>query len=184
MLVSDRTSKSQPSFSFKNRIYRLLWNFSYLLLIRYTPVYLRFWRVFIYKLFGAQIRGRVNIYPKAKIWSPQNLVMEDGSCIANDAIIYNQAVITLNNKCLISQGAHLCAGTHNYETETFDLITSPITVGKNAWICAEAFVCPGVNIAEGAVLGARSFAFKNLDEYCVYSGNPAIKIKKRQINCK
>ncbi|MDY6927558.1 MAG: putative colanic acid biosynthesis acetyltransferase [Pseudomonadota bacterium] len=179
MLVSGRTSRKQASFSLKNRLYRLIWKTVYLLLIEYTPVFMRGWRVNLYKLFGAKITGRVNIYPKAIIWSPSNLVMKEGSCIANGAIIYNQDLITLGKRALISQGAHICTGTHDYNSINFDLKTKPIEIKDDAWICAEAFICPGVKVGEGAVLGARAFTHQDLDSWCVYTGNPARKIRKR-----
>jgi putative colanic acid biosynthesis acetyltransferase WcaF len=180
--IAVRLKKSSPSFTLGNRLYRGLWGLVYCLLIRYTPIMFRGWRIFIYKLFGADINGRVNIYPKAIIWSPQNLEMRDGSCIANNTVIYNQDKITLLQGSLISQGAHLCTGTHNFESINFDLVTSPITVGEKAWICAEAFIGPGVTVREGAVLGARAVAFKDLEKWTVYTGNPAMEIKKR-IRC-
>lgn len=53
-------------------------------------------------------------------------------------------------------------------------------VGAYAWICARACVAPGVNIAEGAVLGLASAAAHDLDRWTVYAGSPAIKVKERK----
>ena len=62
---------------------------------------------------------------------------------------------------------------------TFQLTASPITIGAGAWIAAEAFVGPGVEVGEGAVLGARGVAFRSLEAWTVYGGNPAKAIKPR-----
>lgn len=56
---------------------------------------------------------------------------------------------------IVSQGAHLCTAGHNIDHHDFPLTAAPIRLGPCAWIAAEAFVGPGVNVAEGAVLGAR-----------------------------
>jgi hypothetical protein len=77
------------------------------------------------------------------------------------------------------QGAHLCTGTHDVEDADFQLVTKPIVIGANAWIAAEAFVGPGVTVGEGAVLGARAVAFRHLDAWTVYAGNPARKLRRR-----
>jgi putative colanic acid biosynthesis acetyltransferase WcaF len=93
--------------------------------------------------------------------------------------VYNMAKITLSDRALVSQGAHLCAGTHDIEDEHFQLKTRPITLGSRAWIAAEAFVGPGVSIGDGAVLGARGCAFRDLEPWTVYAGNPARVLRPR-----
>jgi putative colanic acid biosynthesis acetyltransferase WcaF len=55
----------------------------------------------------------------------------------------------------------------------------PIEVGDDAWICADAFVGPGVSVGAGAILGARGVAMRSLDPWMVHSGNPAVAIRPR-----
>jgi len=38
---------------------------------------------------------------------------------------------------------------------------------------------PGITIGDGAVIGARSVVTKNVNAYCVVSGNPIQEIQKR-----
>jgi putative colanic acid biosynthesis acetyltransferase WcaF len=87
--------------------------------------------------------------------------------------------IDIGEFAIVSQDAVLCGGTHNIDIDAFPLVTRPITIGSHAWIAAEAFVGPGVDVGDGAVLGARGVAFKNLDAWFVYVGNPATKHRKR-----
>jgi serine acetyltransferase len=58
---------------------------------------------------------------------------------------------------------------------------APIEIEDQAWICADAFVGPGVHIGQGAVLGARASAFRDIEPWTVAGGNPARMIKKRVI---
>ena len=53
-------------------------------------------------------------------------------------------------------------------------------LGSYVWVCARASVAPGVNLAEGAVLGLGSVATRDLEPWSVYAGNPAVKIKSRR----
>ena len=69
---------------------------------------------------------------------------------------YAIAEITIEDHAVISQGAHLCAGTHDVESPYFQTISKPISIKTRAWVAAEAFVGPGVTVGEGAVLGARA----------------------------
>ncbi|MDD5578198.1 MAG: putative colanic acid biosynthesis acetyltransferase [Methylobacter sp.] len=180
-IIKDNSGLHGPSFTLLNRIMRALWGLVYIILFRYTPRPMHRWRAFILRIFGAKIGNDCLIYPKAIIWAPWALEMGDFSCLANDVNCYNQANITLGEHAIVSQGAHLCAGTHDYNDPDFQLIAFPINIGKNSWICAEAFVGPGVTVNEGAVLGARAVTFKDLDSWKVYAGNPARMIKERII---
>ncbi len=174
-------NENKVSFSLYNRLYRLLWNFCYVFLFKYSPVYFFKWRVFILKIFGAHINWNSRVYPNARIWSPQNLSMKEFATIGPRATIYNQGTITINEHCIISQDATLCASTHDYRKKSHPLILKPITIEAQVWICAEAFVGPGVSVGRGTILGARAVAKKTLEEWSIYDGNPCMKIKNRVI---
>jgi putative colanic acid biosynthesis acetyltransferase WcaF len=42
-------------------------------------------------------------------------------------------------------------------------------------------VGPGVTVGEGSVLGARSCAMRNIPDWMIYSGNPAMPLRERKI---
>ena len=119
------------------------------------------------------------MYPKVNIWAPWNLILEDECGIANGVTLYSQGTISIGKRTVISQGAHLVAGTHDYTKLGFPLVTKPITVGHHVWIATETFVHPGITIGDGAVIGARSVVTKNMPEWMVCSGHPCIPIKER-----
>ena len=123
-----------------------------------------------------------NVHGSARIWLPSNLVMMERSIIGGRAEIYNTATVTLMRQALVSQGAHLYAGTHDYSHPDFPLVTKPITIGRDAWICSKAIVGPGVTVGDNSVLGAGAVAFGDLLENGVYAGNPAVRIKDRWPN--
>ena len=89
--------------------------------------------------------------------------------------------VTIGAYAVVSQGAHLCAGTHDVEDAAFQLVARPIVIGARAWVAAEAFVGPGVTIGEGAVLGARACAMRDVAAWTICSGNPASVIRARRI---
>ena len=71
--------------------------------------------------------------------------------------------IFVDDFCVISDGAYLCCGSHDYNSKNFQLFAKPITLKKKVWICSEVFILPGITINEGCVVGARSVVTKNLD---------------------
>lgn len=168
-----------PSFSLGNRLRRFLWNLTWLLLARWTPRPCHAWRSFILRLFGAQVGSGVHVYPSARIWAPWNLTLGDRAGVGDHAILYSQGPITIGQEAVISQGAHLCAGTHDFEQSGFPLVTRPITIGDQAWIAAEVFIHPGVTVGKGAVVGARSVVTGDLEPWMVCSGFPARPLRPR-----
>jgi putative colanic acid biosynthesis acetyltransferase WcaF len=59
------------------------------------------------------------------------------------------------------------------------LLKPPIHIADDAWICADAFLGPGVTIGEGAIVGARAVVTKNVAPWTVVVGNPAKFVKNR-----
>lgn len=168
-----------PSFSLKNKIARVTWGVVSLLFFRYTPKPLFGWRSFLLRCFGAKVGSGAHVYPKVQIWAPWNLDIGSECGIANGAILYSQDKIKIGKRAVVSQGAHLVTGTHDYTKIGFALITRPIDIGDHAWVATEAFIHPGITIGEGCVIGARSVVTKNMPAWTVCSGHPCVAIKER-----
>lgn len=168
------------SFTFRNRLLRFCWNFVQATAFRWSPRPLHRWRSALLRLFGAKLGRGVHIYGGARIWAPWNLEIGDETGVADGVTLYSQGRIVLGCRVVISQGAHLCAGTHDYEHPGFPLLTAPIRVGDHAWIAAEAFVHPGVTIGEGTVIGARSVVTKDMPRWTVCAGHPCKPLKQRR----
>ena len=88
--------------------------------------------------------------------------------------VYCLGKITIGERVSISQYAHLCAGTHDFNDKDMPLLRPPITIEDDVWLAADSFVGPNVTVGEGAILGARAVAMRDLDPWTIYSGNPAI----------
>jgi putative colanic acid biosynthesis acetyltransferase WcaF len=142
-------------------------------LFRYSPRIFWGWRAWLLRLFGASIGRQAHIYPTAVIALPWNLVVGEEASIGDRAIIYNLGLISIGSAATISQGAHLCAGTHDYRHGDMPLLKQPITIGEGAWICADAFVGPSVKIGDYAIVGARAVIMRDVDAWAIVVGNPA-----------
>lgn len=180
MSVHNTDTHTGPSFSLKNRIARLIWNFISAIFFRFSPNPLHGFRCFLLRLFGAKVGKSVHVYPGVKVWAPWNVVLSDECGIANGVILYSQGKITIGRRAVVSQGAHLCAGTHDYNDPGFRVITMPIVIGDQAWVAAEAFIHPGIEIGEGCVIGARSVVTKNMPAWMICAGHPCKPIKERE----
>jgi putative colanic acid biosynthesis acetyltransferase WcaF len=168
-----------PSFPLSNRLLRACWMLTWAVLASWTPPPLRAWRRLLLRSFGATMGAGSDVRGTARVWYPPHLHMEERALVGPHVNCYNMAPIRIGKGAIVSQGAHLCAGSHDISSPAFQLVTRPITIGAQAWIAAEAFVGPGVDVGEGVVLGARSVAFRSLEPWGVYAGNPATRIKQR-----
>lgn len=169
-----------PSFSLRHRLERALWTIVWGTLAAWTPPPLHPWRRLLLRLFGARVAPTARVYGSARIWYPRHLSLGDNAAIGPGVVCYSMAPIWLGDGAIVSQRAHLCAGTHDTEDPYFQLVARPIRIGAKAWIAAEAFVGPGVTVGEGAVLGARGVTVKDLPDWSVNAGNPARYIRARR----
>jgi putative colanic acid biosynthesis acetyltransferase WcaF len=107
--------------------------------------------------------------------------MGDYSCLADDVDCYCVATVRLGEHATVSQYSYLCAATHDASDPKMALVTAPIAVGDQAWVCADVFVAPGVTIGQGCVVGARSSVFTDLPPWQVCYGSPARPQRERVI---
>jgi len=159
-----------------------LWIFVQGTLFRWSPRTFHTFRARLLKLFGARIPfpDQVVVFPTVKITFPWNLQLEARSMIGRRVTVYNLDLITLKYGANISQNCHLCAGTHDFNLWCMPLVTKPITIGRNAWVAADAFIGPGVTIGELAVIGARSVVVKDMPDKMICAGNPCRPLRVRE----
>lgn len=161
---------------------RAIWELLRGPLFGWTPRPLWSWRVAVLRLFGARIGREVHLHPSVRIDVPFNLSIGDYTAVGDRAILYALGPITIGTRVTISQGAHLCAGTHDFRRATMPLVKSRISIGDEAWICTDAFVGPDVTVGERAIVGARAVAVRNVAADSIVAGNPARVVSHRTVN--
>lgn len=161
---------------------------------------------------GFKKLGRnVKISDKASIYNPDMISIGDNSRVDDFCVISGKIDIGRNvhiaAHCLIAGG---CEGIDfgdfsgvAYHVQVFTqsddysgkTMTNPtissiyknefkkhISIGKHCIVGANSIVMPGVILGEGTSVGALSLVRKSTDEWSVYLGNPAKRIKSRSKN--
>lgn len=158
---------------------RVLWALA-VPLFRLSPRILWGWRRALLRAFGAKIGKDVHIYPSVRITIPWNISIGDEAAVGDYAILYALGPIRVGKRATISQYAHLCAGTHDWRDPAMPLVKTPLVIGEDAWVCANAFVGPGVTIGDRAIVGAAAVTMKDVAAKAIVGGNPAVQISTRE----
>ena len=176
----SRAIEGGASFSWGNRLVRVVWGMAWLVFARFTPPPLHAWRRLVLRAFGARVGRGARVHASVAIWLPRNLKLGEQVLIGPGARLYNQGTIVIGAWSVISQRAHLCASTHRVDDPDFQLECRPIVLGERCWVATEAFVGPGVTMGDGAVLGARAALFEDAAADGIFRGNPASLVRQRK----
>ena len=176
----DRAACPSPH-SAANKLARLLWQVAGLLLFRPSPWFWHAPRRALLRLFGAQVGKHVQIMPSVQIWAPWNLALGDDATVGSGVDLYDVDRIEIGAHATVSQRAFLCTATHDVDHPNMPLKTAPIRIGAGAWVCAEAYVHPGITIGVDAVAGVRAVVLHDVPTGQIVGGNPAKFIRLRKL---
>lgn len=176
--VDVNANRSALKWSRWEQIGRVLWRLA-AALFRLSPRPFWGWRRMLLRVFGAKVAPNVHVFPTVRITIPWNLDLGAQCAVGDRAILYALGPITIGPRATVSQGAHLCAGTHDWRDPKMPLMKSPIEIGADAWVCADAFIGPDVTIGDDAIVGARAVVTKTVAPGAIVAGNPARVIGKR-----
>lgn len=158
---------------------RALWETLRGPLFMWTPRQIWGWRRLVLRMFGARVGARANIHPSVRIAIPWNLDIGADTGVGDAAILYSLGMIKIGDGATVSQYAHICAGSHDYERADMPLLKVPVSIGAGAWVCADAFVGPGVSVGDFAIVGAAAVVTKDVAPSAIMAGNPAREIGVR-----
>jgi putative colanic acid biosynthesis acetyltransferase WcaF len=133
------------------------------------------------RLFGAAVGKGVVIHPGVNIKFPWKLTIGDHSWIGQRVWLDNLDRLTIGSHVVISQGAMIIQGSHDYKRIDYPTYSKPVVLENGCWVGAGAIVTLGVTLRSHAVLAAGSVATKDLEPYTIHQGNPAQFVRRRVI---
>lgn len=111
------------------------------------------------------------------------LVISSGTVIGNFFHIVAKYDVAIEKNVLIADKVFISDCTHNYKDISMPVIEQPLSevreviVGEGSWIGENVSII-GAKIGKHCVIGANSVVTKDIPDYCVAVGNPAIVIKQ------
>ena len=102
----------------------------------------------------------------------------DWTTIGYNTFIFASAGVTIGANCLIAPFCYLVDANHG--TCRGELIrkqkltAAPIAIGDDVWLGTRVVVLPGVRIGTGAVVAAGSIVTRDVPDYAIVAGTPAV----------
>jgi putative colanic acid biosynthesis acetyltransferase WcaF len=131
------------------------------------------WRVWLLRLFGAQIGNGVLIKAHVRVRYPWRLRIGEHSWIGDGCWIDNWAPVTIGKNVCLSQSAYLCTGNHDWSDPSFAIAPQPITIGDGVWVGAHAVLGPGVQMGTGSIAAIGSVVTRSIPDWEIHAGNPS-----------
>lgn len=168
-----------PGFRGRSAVFVQLWWLVQALFVKPLPQAFFPLRRLLLRTFGAKIGAGVRIRPGVEVTYPWKVVIGDHSWIGDNVTLYSLGPINIGSNTVISQNAYICAADHDYSDRAFAIRARAVTIEDEVWVASDAWVGPGVTIATGAVVGARSTVTKDLPARMICIGNPCRPVKPR-----
>lgn len=124
--------------------------------------------------YGVYIRYPFKVSIGDNVWINRN-------CSLYPSAQIKEAEIVIGNNVAIGPETSLFSAGHDHRQINLPDIARTIRIGDHVWIGGKSIILPGVEIGEGAVVGAGSVVTKNVAPYTIVAGNPARMIKNRDI---
>lgn len=133
----------------------------------------------IFKITGKNI----NVERGAHFGSGSQIEIGDNSGIGENCQVPDN--IKIGKDVMMGPEVIIIKQNHNYEDLSIPMRlqgakdSAPVIIGNDAWIGTRAVILPGINIGNGAIVGAGAVVTKNIPPYAICGGNPARILKFR-----
>ncbi len=134
------------------------------------------------KLTGTQVDKSFRCFPPFYTDCGKNIKIGKNVFINACCRFQDQGGIEIGDGSLIGHNTTIATLNHDFNPDKrANLHPSPVKIGKNVWIGSDCTILPGVEIGDGAVIGAGSVVTKNVPANSIAVGSPARVIKQIEI---
>jgi maltose O-acetyltransferase len=137
-------------------------------------------RLLLLRNMGANIDENVSMFANFEIRNPSGLTIKKNSSIGLRVILDARKKLYIGKSVTIASESIIWTLHHDYNSTDFAVIGDEVVIGDYAWICSRSIILPGVNVGKGAIVASGSVVTKNVDDFDIVGGVPAVKIGKRK----
>ena len=135
------------------------------------------------KLTESEIDETFGLFPPFYTDCGKNIKIGKNVFINACCRFQDQGGIEIGDGSLIGHNTTIATLNHDFNpAKRQNLTPSPVKIGKNVWIGSDCTILPGVEIGDGAIIGAGSVVTKSVPANAIAVGNPARVIKELEVN--
>lgn len=136
----------------------------------------------ILRLAQATIASDVTVHRQIRLFGFGRFACGPGTTINRGVYLDSRKGINIGRNVMIAHDCRLYTLGHDIDDTSFSAVGAPIFIEDHAVLFAGVAVMPGVRIGDRAVVYPYSVVTKNIPSGEVWGGNPAIKIRDRNIS--
>ena len=162
------------------RLYNYMLDFELMLLrwVGHVPSHL--FRKFIYTLAGVEIGRGSTVHMWANFFNPQNVKIGSDTIIGDHVFLDGRSSIKIGDHVDIASEVMIYNSEHDLESDKFIAREEAVEIGDYVFVGPRAIILPGVKIGRGVVVGAGAVVTKDVPDYSIVGGIPAIVIGERK----
>jgi acetyltransferase-like isoleucine patch superfamily enzyme len=135
------------------------------------------------KLTGKDVDKSFRLFPPFYTDCGKNIKIGKNVFINACCRFQDQGGIEIGDGSLIGHNTTIATLNHDFSpAKRQNLTPNPVKIGKNVWIGSDCTILPGVEIGDGAIIGAGSVVTKSVPKNTIAVGNPARVIKEIEVN--
>ena len=135
------------------------------------------------KLTEREIDETFGLFPPFYTDCGKNIKIGKNVFINSCCRFQDQGGIEIGDGSLIGHNTTIATLNHDFNpAKRQNLTPNAVKIGKNVWIGSDCTILPGVEIGDGAIVGAGSVVTKSVPENTIVAGNPAKVIRKLEVN--
>lgn len=143
-----------------------------------VPIHL--WRRLVYRLFGMKIGKGSSIHMWARFYDVKNITIGEDSIVGDHVFLDGRDKLVIGNHVDIASEVLIYNSEHDLNSVDFRPVCATVTVGDYVFVGPRAIILPGVNVGKGAVIGAGAVVTKDVPDFAIVGGVPAVKIGERK----
>lgn len=90
--------------------------------------------------------------------------------------------LTIGDDVSIAPHCRILSADHDADSPTREYRERAVIIGNRAWLGTGACLLPGTTVGDGTVVGASAVAHGTLDDFSIYVGNPARRLRERALD--
>jgi len=147
-------------------------------LISWVP----FWTVrkVFFRIAGVKFGPGSHIHMGCRFFLPKGVEIGEGSLVGYGVFLDGRDMLKIGRHVDVASEVQIYNSEHDLNSEDFHATTSPVEIGDYVFIGPRVIILPGVKIGKGSVVGAGAVVTKDVPEFTIVGGVPAVKIGERK----